>query len=192
MIHAGSFGRSSRRMRRGAFAARLCVFLPVLNGCSIAQTVVRGKLRAHDDRARRAGRPPALSPSGAVPAVRWAWTDPGPLRPRLLRGAWRSLPPALSVRASVGRAVWRVARRATDLVDDGDSGLRRATVDESRTVRSTSAFIVTSPSAALSRLRRGHPQWIAMIDKKQHQAAIEVRREDVPGLIPWHAKAWVY
>src|SRR5262249_23284268 len=48
----------------------------------------------------------------SLPALRRAWTDSRPLRSRLRRGARRSLPPRLPVRASVGRALSRVASAA--------------------------------------------------------------------------------
>src|SRR5262249_36116842 len=48
----------------------------------------------------------------SLPSLRRAWTDSRPLPSRLRRGARRSLPPPLPGRASVGRALSRVASAA--------------------------------------------------------------------------------
>src|SRR5262249_38005199 len=60
----------------------------------------------------------------SLPALRRAWTDSRPLRSRLRRGARRSLPPRLPVRASVGRALSRVASAAYERSRPCAAGVR--------------------------------------------------------------------
>jgi hypothetical protein len=71
-------------------------------------SAVREKLARSEgapEATKRKDGPPAVPPSRAVSALRRARADPRPFRSGLRRGARRPLPPALPVRASVGRAL---------------------------------------------------------------------------------------